>query len=90
LARSYTVACINCLVEVMHRATESAARISAAKALLERGWGLPKVEVSVEQAVYVIRDEPLSVEAWQRQYCSPQDDAPRREPLPELRGRKPN
>src|SRR5262249_41074271 len=80
LARKYTAAAIGVLAEMMHHARESSTRVAAAKALLDRGWGLPKVDISIESALYVIRDKPLSPEEWQAQYCVP-DDAPHK---PEL------
>jgi len=40
LARSHTDAAINCLAGIMNKeAAPEAARISAATALLDRGWG---------------------------------------------------
>jgi hypothetical protein len=42
LARSHTRTAINCLVGVMRsRKATHAARVSAANALLDRGWGRP-------------------------------------------------
>lgn len=39
LARAHTEAAINCLVGVMENSTSDPARVSAAQALLDRGWG---------------------------------------------------
>lgn len=39
LARSHTEAAINCLVGILHNSTSDPAKVSAANALLDRGWG---------------------------------------------------
>ena len=45
LARSYTSEGIDTLVELMRHGKEERVRGTAAQALLDRGWGKPKVEV---------------------------------------------
>ena len=45
LARSYTREAIETLVELMRRGNDERVRGTAAQALLDRGWGKPKVEV---------------------------------------------
>ena len=45
LARSYTSEAIDTLVELMRHGKEERVRGTAALALLDRGWGKPKVEV---------------------------------------------
>ena len=45
LARSYTAEAIGTLVELMRHGKDDRVRGTAAQALLERGWGKPKVEV---------------------------------------------
>lgn len=45
LARSYTIEAINTLVELMRHGKDDRVRGTAAQALLDRGWGKPKVEV---------------------------------------------
>lgn len=45
LARSYTAEAIDTLVELMRHGKDDRVRGTAAQALLERGWGKPKVEV---------------------------------------------
>ena len=45
LARSYTSEAIGPLVELMRHGKEERVRGTAALALLDRGWGKPKVEV---------------------------------------------
>ena len=45
LARSYTSEAIDTLVELMRHGKEERVRGTAAQALLDRGWGKPKVEV---------------------------------------------
>jgi hypothetical protein len=41
LARSHTEKALNCLVGVMENSTSDPAKVSAATALLDRGWGKP-------------------------------------------------
>ena len=48
LARSYTSEAIDTLVELMRHAKDDRVRGTAAQALLDRGWGKPKVEVVSE------------------------------------------
>ena len=48
LARSYTSEAIDTLVELMRYGKDDRVRGTAAQALLERGWGKPKVEVVSE------------------------------------------
>ena len=45
LARSYTNEAIETLVDLMRNGREERVRGTAAQALLDRGWGKPKVEV---------------------------------------------
>jgi hypothetical protein len=50
LARGHTVAAINCLAGIMNKETApEAARISAATALLDRGWGKPTQPISGDE-----------------------------------------
>ena len=44
LARSYTTEAIETLVELMRSGNDERVRGTAAQALLDRGWGKPKVE----------------------------------------------
>ena len=46
LARSYTNEAIDTLVGLMRQAKGNRVRGTAAQALLERGWGKPRVEVA--------------------------------------------
>ena len=46
LARSYTAEAINTLVDLMRNGKDDRVRGTAAQALLERGWGKPRVEVA--------------------------------------------
>lgn len=41
LARSHTEAAINALVGILHNSTSDPAKVSAATAILDRGWGKP-------------------------------------------------
>ena len=45
LARSYTSEAIDTLVDLMRHSKDERVRGTAAQALLDRGWGKPKVEV---------------------------------------------
>ena len=49
LARSYSVEAIETLVDLMRNAKEDRVRGTAAQALLDRGWGKPKVEVATSE-----------------------------------------
>ena len=46
LACSYTAEAIDTLVELMRHGKDDRVRGTAAQALLERGWGKPRVEVA--------------------------------------------
>ena len=46
LARSYTKEAIDTLVDLMRHSKDDRVHGTAAKALLERGWGKPRVEVA--------------------------------------------
>ena len=46
LARSYTTEAKDTLVDLMRHAKDDRMRGTAAQALLERGWGKPRVEVA--------------------------------------------
>jgi|TARA_A200000113_G_scaffold180023_1_gene165745 hypothetical protein len=52
LARSYTTEALETLVELMRDGKDERVRGTAAQALLDRGWGKPKVEVLTENADY--------------------------------------
>ena len=45
LARSHTIEAIDTLVDLMRHGRDDRVRGTAAQALLDRGWGKPKVEV---------------------------------------------
>ena len=49
LARSFTVEAVETLVSLMRTAKDERVRGTAAQALLDRGWGKPKVEVVTEE-----------------------------------------
>ena len=50
LARSYTREAIETLAELMRSGNDERVRGTAAQALLDRGWGKPKVEVVADGA----------------------------------------
>ncbi len=49
LARSYTTEALDTLVVLMRTAKDERVRRTAAQALLDRGWGKPKVEIVTEE-----------------------------------------
>ena len=49
LARSFTIEAIDTLVELMRNGKDERVRGTAAQALLDRGWGKPKVEVVADE-----------------------------------------
>ena len=49
LARSYTKEAVDTLVALMRTAKDERVRGTAAQALLDRGWGKPKVEVVTKE-----------------------------------------
>lgn len=49
LARSYTTEAIDTLVALMRSGKDERLRGTAAQALLDRGWGKPKVEVVTDE-----------------------------------------
>jgi hypothetical protein len=73
LARQYTAQAIETLAHIMRqpRSPESA-RVKAAEALLNRGWGSPKVAVESEvtQRLRYVIEAPaeLSNEEWEKKY----------------------
>ena len=52
LARGYTTEALETLVELMRDGKDERVRGTAAQALLDRGWGKPKVELLTENADY--------------------------------------
>ena len=48
LARAHTEAAINALASVMNGASSEAAKISAANAILDRGWGRARQEAEAD------------------------------------------
>ena len=49
LARSYTIEAIDALVELMRAGKDERVRGTAALALLDGGWGKPKVELVTDE-----------------------------------------
>ena len=67
MARSYTTEAIEILVELMRSGNDERVRGTAAQALLDRGWGKPKVEVVADGATSYIEalrliNERLTIE----------------------------
>ena len=66
-AREYSTAAIETLARIMRNPkAPAAARISAACALLDRGYGKPSqaTETTNPNAVYIISDRPMTEEEW--------------------------
>ena len=61
LARQHTAGAINALVAVMQTGESGAARISAAVAILDRGWGKPREakDVNVHRTIREYSDAEL-------------------------------
>ena len=66
LARSYTREAIETLAELMRSGNEERVRGTAAQALLDRGWGKPKVEVVSDEAGYVQALKAVAAELDER------------------------
>jgi hypothetical protein len=62
LARSYAREAIETLVELMRSGNDERVRGTAAQALLDRGWGKPKVEVVSDEVGYVQALRAVAVE----------------------------
>jgi hypothetical protein len=56
LARQHTTLAVKTLVHVMQHGTKDAARVAAAQALLDRGWGRPQQTMDVDGGVKLIID----------------------------------
>ena len=65
-ARSYTREAIDTLVDIMRNGNDERVRGAAATALLDRGWGKPKVEVVSDEAGYVqaLRAVAAKLDEW--------------------------
>ena len=66
LARSYTREAIETLAELMRSGNDERVRGTAAQALLDRGWGKPKVEVVSDEAGYVQALKAVAAELDER------------------------
>lgn len=67
LARVHTRTAIETLVEIMgDAAAPSAARVTAASAILDRGWGRPQQSVTVDNTVEHMSDDDLARTIEQR------------------------
>ena len=73
LARAYTVEAIETLNSIMlDKKAPAAARIAAAQAILDRGYGKPSQYMNMEESrpIAILSETPMSEEEWERQYCS--------------------
>ena len=73
LARSRGKEAIDTLYEIMtDEKAPPAARIAAATALLDRGYGRPEQSFTGSlNAHYAISDRPMTAEEWAREYAAP-------------------
>ena len=71
LARSYTREAIETLAELMRSGNDERVRGTAAQALLDRGWGNPKLEVVSDEAGYVQALRALAAEIDESVRISP-------------------
>jgi hypothetical protein len=65
VARAYSADAIKTLSDIMNNPkAPAAARISAASALLDRGYGKPSQTVDATNVNYVVSDQPMTEEEW--------------------------
>jgi len=57
LARKHTLEAIESLVNICNSGESEAARVSAAQALLARGWGSPESHIDLDHTVTVINPD---------------------------------
>jgi hypothetical protein len=74
LARQHTVIAIETLVRICNAGDKDSARVAAAIALLDRGWGKPgqhhQHEGDLRQHIISdISDRPLTNDEWRDKYC---------------------
>lgn len=73
LARAQTVRAVETLVAIMeNKRSPAAARVSAAIALLDRGYGRPAQQVNVDATLRPsdVSAEPLTAEEWVAKYSA--------------------
>ena len=77
LARSRGKEAIDTLYTIMRdEKAPPAARIAAATALLDRGYGRPEQSFTgALNVTYSISDQPMSAEEWARQYATPRPES---------------
>jgi len=76
LARKHTDLALRTLVEIAERGENESARVTAANALLDRGWGKPAVPVADELPV------KITFKIGDRDIRPPKDVTPAMEALP--------
>jgi hypothetical protein len=59
LARTYTVEAIETLADLMRNGASDNVRMSAANALLNRGWGLPRQAIDGSLAIAPVPPKPI-------------------------------
>ncbi len=72
LARAHTVTAIKTLAGIMQQGSANpAARVAAAQALLDRGWGKPEVHIEIDETIHwVITDETMDESEWSTNYIN--------------------
>jgi len=70
IARSHTEMAIRTLTAIAKQPkAQPSARVAAAQALLDRGWGKPNQPVDFEDKTnYAVTDKPITQEDWEKQY----------------------
>jgi len=70
LARSYTEMAIQTLAGIVQNGSQESAKVSAAKELLDRGWGKAEVKAEIHHIKYVADVPAVSetVEQWEQQH----------------------
>ena len=69
LARSYTVEAVETLVDLMRHSRDDRVRGTASQALLDRGWGKAKVEVTTSGGETYIEALQAAAELIKGQRC---------------------
>jgi hypothetical protein len=72
-AREHSAEALETLAQIMcDPKAPAAARISAASALLDRGYGKPSqaIEATNTNVIYTVSDQPMSEEEWAERYVT--------------------
>ena len=71
LAQQHTTAAIETLVSICNAGDKDSARVAAAIALLDRGWGKPGQTHHHDGDLrqHILSDRPLTPDEWEAKYC---------------------